>query len=82
MIPIMIDTITRQPKYLLGPHFYVFAFAFILALVLFVFIVVQLIGRANHWLLGLSCILGLYFMYCYLRIGFSDPGIASSVEMP
>lgn len=78
----MIDPATNQAKYLLGPHFYVFGFALFVGIGVFVYIINQLIGTTSNWGIFVSVILGINFTYTYIKIGFSDPGIASRADMP
>lgn len=67
---------------MLGPHFYIFIPTWFVAIGLIIYIMFSVRERASPILLALSGIFSIIFLYCYLKVGFSKPGIASSNQAP
>lgn len=81
MIPLKIDS-NGNPIYILGPHFYITIITIIISAIGAFFIIYHLYDKSNHLLLGLSTISTIFYLYCFVKIGISSPGLASSSEEP
>lgn len=82
MIPIVMDRQTMEPKYYLGPHFYVVVPTWLGSIGLFVFILSKLVNTSSPWLLVLCVVFAMNFLYYYAKTALSSPGIASSSQQP
>lgn len=82
MIPIMFNSETAMPRYILGPHFYIFIPTWFISLGLLIFVLYTLATRASSWLIVLSFISGINFLFFYAKTGLSWPGIASQPREP
>lgn len=76
-IPLIIDE-NGEPKYLLGPHFYIFFIAWILSFIVLVYITFKLYPYCHVAVMVVCVLSGCCFLYYYGKVGFSLPGIASS----
>lgn len=69
-----------EPKYYLGPHFYVVVPTWLGSIGLFVFILSKLVNTSSPWLLVLCVVFAMNFLYYYAKTALSSPGIASSSQ--
>lgn len=82
MVPIMFDSETAMPRYILGPHFYIFIPTWFISLGLLIFVLYTVATRASSWLIVLSFFSGINFLFFYAKTGLSLPGIASQPREP
>lgn len=82
MIPLFINKHSGMPKFLLGPHFFVFIPAWIISVGLLCYIIGSMWGKTYFPFLILSIFMGILFLYMYAKIGLSNPGIASVTDEP
>lgn len=78
----MFDSETAMPRYILGPHFYIFIPTWFISLGLLIFVLYTVATRASSWLIVLSFFSGINFLFFYAKTGLSLPGIASQPREP
>lgn len=69
-------------KYLLGPHYYVFLLAWVSSLALIVYLLTAMYPLSPNSPFVCSIAASFLYAYVYLKMGLSNPGIASSPVIP
>ena len=82
MIPIFISKQSGQPKFLLGPHFFILIPTWIISVLILAYILNSIWGRTYPPLFVISAASGFIFLYLYAKVGLSNPGIPFVTDEP